>query len=292
LASTNAPEPAAAARPAGWSQRQWLAWAGLPALLAALAAVVLLAQGPAGPLFLQLNAASATALPAPVWSFLTLLGDTTIVFSILSPLLLWRPRALMACVAAVPAGGLASVALKRAFDLPRPAGVLDPVQFHVIGPVLTNHSFPSGHTITAFAVAGALLATLAPGLNTARERWAAAIVLTVAAAVGWSRIAVGAHWPLDVVGGALTGWMAGLSGAALVRRWGPQGGTPAQAMAGGRRPIYVLSALLAVLGSWLALSQPAYPQGVAAVWLAGLCSSLTVLWLARTAWLGRQGRRP
>jgi membrane-associated phospholipid phosphatase len=290
LASASAPETGAAPRRAAWSQRQWLAWAGLPALLAALAAGALLAQGPPGPLFLRLNAASS-ALPAPAWSFLTLLGDTTILFSILSPLLLWRPQALMACVAAVPAGGLASVVLKRWFDLPRPAGVLDPAQFHVIGPVLANHSFPSGHSITAFAAAGALLATLAPCLRSARERWAAAGVLTVAAAVGWSRVAVGAHWPLDVVGGAMTGWLAGLSGAALVRRWGPWAAATAEAPASGRGQIYALAALLAGLGSWLVLSQPAYPQGVAAVWLAGLCSGLTVLALARSAWLARPVRQ-
>ncbi len=292
MANAGSPEAGRAARLAPWSGRRWLAWAGVPALLAAAAAAGLWLQGPAGPLFLRLNTAAA-AVPAPVWSFLTLLGDTTILFSILSPMLLWRPQALMACVAAVPAGGLASVALKRLFDLPRPAGVLDPLQFHIIGPVLSNHSFPSGHSITAFAAASGLLATLVPGLHTGRQRAAAAGVLALAAAVGFSRVAVGAHWPLDVVGGALTGWLAGLSGAALVRRWGMGDGT---AGAGGaaqprQRSVQALAALLAGVGSWLVLSQPAYPQGIAAVWLAGLCSAFTVLALGRTAWLAHRARQ-
>jgi membrane-associated phospholipid phosphatase len=289
LAGGTVPDPGPPAGPAPWSRRQWLAWAGLPIVLAALAAAALLGQGPPAPLFLHINAASA-AVPAPVWSFLTLLGDTSILFAVLSPLLLWRPQALMACVAAVPAGGLASVLLKRLFEQPRPAGVLDPAQFQIIGPVLSHHSFPSGHSITAFAVAGALLATLSPGAGAQRRAWAAAGVLALAAAVGFSRIAVGAHWPLDVVGGALTGWLAGLSGAALVRRWGLGGGPGGGASARGRRSIWALAALLAGVGSWLLLSQPAYPQGVAAVWLAGACSAFTVLGLARTAWHERRPR--
>jgi membrane-associated phospholipid phosphatase len=287
LAGATAPETGPAARPARWSRRQWVAWAGVPALLAVLAAVALLMQGPPGPLFLRMNAASA-AVPAPVWSFLTLLGDTSILLAILSPLLLWRPHALMACVAAVPAGGLASVLLKRLFEQPRPAGVLDPTQFQIIGPVLSHHSFPSGHSITAFAVAAALLAAPAPGAGARRPAWAVASVLALAAAVGFSRIAVGAHWPLDVVGGAATGWLAGLSGAALVRRWGLGAGPGGGHSLHGRRSIYALAALLAGVGSWLVLSQPAYPQGVAAVWLAGACSGFTVLGLARAAWLGRR----
>jgi membrane-associated phospholipid phosphatase len=259
----------------------------LPVLLAALAAAALLMQGPPGPLFLRLNAASA-ALPAPVWSFLTLLGDTSILLAILSPLLLWRPQALMACVAAVPAGGLASVLLKRLFEQPRPAGVLDAAQFQIIGPILSHHSFPSGHSITAFAVAAALLAAPAPGGGARRPAWAVAGVLAMAAAVGFSRVAVGAHWPLDVVGGALTGWLAGLSGAALVRRSGLGAGTGGGPSLQARRSVYALAAVLAGVGSWLFLSQPAYPQGVAAVWLAGACSVFTVIGLARAAWLSRR----
>jgi membrane-associated phospholipid phosphatase len=266
-----------------------MVWAGVPTLLAAAAAGGLLLQGPPQALFLTLNRASA-GVPAAAWSFLTLLGDTSILFAILSPLLLWRPQALMACVAAIPAGGLASVLLKRLFDAPRPAALIDPAQFQIIGPVLSHHSFPSGHSITAFAAAGALLAMLAPRSQTAAHRGALAGVVALAGAVAFSRVAVGAHWPLDVVGGALTGWLAGLSGAAVVRRFspGPDGnGAPAVR---GRRLVLGLAGLLAGVGSWLALSQPDYPQGRAAVWLAGLCSAFTLGVLIRTRWRGRPSK--
>ena len=38
----------------------------------------------------------------------------------------------------------------------RPPAMLAPGTFHIIGPAFTSNSFPSGHTITAFAFAGAL----------------------------------------------------------------------------------------------------------------------------------------
>jgi membrane-associated phospholipid phosphatase len=57
-------------------------------------------------------------------------------------------------------------------------------------------AFPSGHASTAFACA-TVLAWASPALR------APAIVL--AAAIAWSRVYVGVHWPLDVLGGAALG---------------------------------------------------------------------------------------
>ena len=59
-------------------------------------------------------------------------------------------------------------------------------------------SFPSGHTVVAFALAAAIDAeTSGP--------WPAALGYGVAAAVGWSRLHAGRHWASDVAGGALIG---------------------------------------------------------------------------------------
>ncbi len=175
-----------------------------------------------GELFVTLNRALNT-LPAPVWSNLTLLGDASVLIPLLSPLLLWRPQAWAAVLAAVPVASILSVTVKHLAAVPRPAAVLDHHLFTVIGDTLTARtSFPSGHTLTVFTGTVAVLAVLTPR----QFSWRYSALLLggglLAVMVGLSRVAVGAHWPLDVLGGALCGLIAGLSGAAVTElypRW-------------------------------------------------------------------------
>ena len=70
-------------------------------------------------------------------------------------------------------------------------------------------SFPSGHTATSFACA-TVLAVLVPR--------AAPAFYVLALAIGYSRIYVGVHWPLDVVGGAVVGVATALLLLAIARR--------------------------------------------------------------------------
>jgi len=214
---------------AGWSRAQWLVWAGLPVAILVGMAIGWMASGRAmshsalwlahQQIFISLNQALNT-LAAPVWLCLTLLGDTSVALLLISPLMVMWPRAWFSVLLAVPLGGLYSVVLKNLAAVPRPAAVLDYTLFTIIGPVLTGHnSVPSGHSITAMAVAAAVLAALMPR----PRRWLHAVWMLGAVLLGLavclSRIAVGAHWPLDVAAGAAGGWLAGLWGAAIGRRW-------------------------------------------------------------------------
>ena len=45
------------------------------------------------------------------------------------------------------------------------------------------------------------------------------IVLALAVLVGISRVAVGAHWPADVLAGAFIGWASVLCAGSLCRAW-------------------------------------------------------------------------
>ncbi len=147
-----------------------------------------------------------------LWADLTVLGDTVFVFALLLPWWRRRPDIVYAAfLAAVPATLWVDV-LKPLIDSPRPAAVLGASAIHVIGPVLTARSFPSGHTTAIFTLAG----VVALSLTRSRWRWP---VLGLAALVGISRCAVGAHWPLDVLGGAFGGWLSAWAGVALARRW-------------------------------------------------------------------------
>jgi membrane-associated phospholipid phosphatase len=80
---------------------------------------------------------------------------------------------------------------------------------HQIGPSLRTHSFPSGHTATAFAGA-VVLAALVPRLRIA---WFA-----LACLIGYSRLYNGVHYPTDVAAGALLGASTALLLREAVRR--------------------------------------------------------------------------
>ena len=252
-----------------WSGRHWLGWLGWPLLVALLIWAISPAQQVA--LFTAINL-QARVLPDWFWSTLTLFGDTAVLLVGLSPLLLWRRQALVAAIAAIPAGGLMSVTAKRLADAPRPAAVLDIAQFHLIGPTLNLHSFPSGHTITAFAAASAVMAVILPGNKPIRMALLAAAIIVLAAAVGLSRVAVGAHWPADVLAGALFGWLAGLSGAWFTRRF--------PVLWRSQRLATGLAVLLFAIGVWVLLRRVDYPLGVAAVWLVSSSCAITMIALA------------
>ena len=109
---------------------------------------------------------------------------------------------LVAVALADAAGEGAADILKAAVGERRP---------HVYALVPAPHtgSFPSGHTTTSFACATVLSAFVpraAPGFY------------ALALAIGFSRIYVGVHWPLDVLGGAVLGVAVGFAVTALLRR--------------------------------------------------------------------------
>jgi len=196
----------------------WRRWA-LPVLMLALGAPSWLHWGEPA-LFVAINQA-CLVLPAPVWTGLSLLGNTWGVLAVTSPLLVLAPRLLWAWLCAVPFGVLFARLGKGLLDSPRPAAVVDNSLFRLVGEKLEVASMPSGHTLTAFAVASSLYFAL-----DARGRVRCAWLWLLAATVGLSRIAVGAHWPGDVAVGAGLGVLAGMLGNLLWRRLGPAYGQP------------------------------------------------------------------
>ena len=85
-------------------------------------------------------------------------------------------------------------------------GKPDPFNFHPFHGAEPYFSFPSAHSVTAFA--------LAFGVATIWPRWRIP-VFTYAVAIAASRLVMLAHHPSDVVGGAVVG----LVGALAVRYW-------------------------------------------------------------------------
>jgi undecaprenyl-diphosphatase len=109
-------------------------------------------------------------------------------------------------VLAVALADWSAIVLKAVSDRPRP-----PLRYpepKTLVPLPHDHSFPSGHSATSFAAATMLsfaFPRLAPPLY------------VLAAAVAFSRVYVGVHYPLDVIGGAALGALVAIALRLLVR---------------------------------------------------------------------------
>ena len=253
--------------------RRWNPWYwDVPlAAVAGMAAILLLQAN--RPLFLGFNRLGAF-MGDGFWAHVTLLGDTLVAMILLLPLVRRWPGLVWAGLLAGLLATLFVHGFKHPLNLPRPVSVLPREEFHIIGRAYFGPAFPSGHTATAFAFAGIILLRLSADWR----RRLAGPLLALAGLIGLSRIAVGAHWPLDVLGGAAGGWLAAVLGTFWAQRR-PWGDTPA-----GRRWLTLI--LVGCALSSLLHYKTGYPQTddwrriLAALCLCGVAAQL---WLERRA---------
>jgi undecaprenyl-diphosphatase len=79
--------------------------------------------------------------------------------------------------------------------------VAHPAASHLFVPASPDASFPSDHATAAFAIAVSIW------LRSRRIGW---LVLAIATILAVARVAVGVHYPSDVLGGAILGTAAAL----------------------------------------------------------------------------------
>lgn len=151
-------------------------------------------------------------LPDIFWAWLTFLGNGWGIFAICFPLLLLSPRLLVAGLFGSLLGGIVSVSMKSLLEMPRPAGALSLGDFYLVGEPLLYRAMPSGHTITAFAVASGIYFA-SDRLKRSSLWW----IFILAGFAGLSRNALGVHWLTDVLVGCAIGVWSGMIGAILAR---------------------------------------------------------------------------
>ncbi|RZK42519.1 MAG: phosphatase PAP2 family protein [Pedobacter sp.] len=135
---------------------------------------------------------------------LTNLGDglVSLLFILAFVIRKSRKKAITLLLAYASSSILAQVA-KWIFDLPRPRLFLDQLNVDypnfVDGVILyDHHSFPSGHTASAFALATVLVLIF-------KKKKISGICILLAIIVGYSRIYLAQHFLMDVLVGAILG---------------------------------------------------------------------------------------
>lgn len=118
-------------------------------------------------------------------------------------------QALMLSLVAVVVAWCAAHGIRAWFPMPRPGQLGLGVQWIEHG---VRAGFPSMHATGAFALAQGL----ALGLHRRHAPWQW-LAFGLAAAVAWSRVCLGVHFPVDVLAGALTGCASALFARALLR---------------------------------------------------------------------------
>lgn len=225
----------------------FLLWA---ALLVAALGIWLAEEGGYHAGFHTLNGCLGGLLPGWFWQGVTRLGDERLIFALALFAARHRPEVFWSLFVAGIIGICYSRGLKPLIDAARPPAVLPADSFILIGPGHKGHAFPSGHTLSAFLFFSVLAAYTRQLHN--KHRW-----LLLALLAGWSRVALGVHWPHDALAGAFGGMLAAWAGIWLATRW-RWGLKPA---------VFKKLLLLPILGAVLLLFQDGgYPESVWLTW--------------------------
>lgn len=242
-------------------------------------ALVLLAwielQGLDRPLFHFFNNLPEATGPA-FWANVTILGDGLVCAVLLLPWVRRHPERVWGGLLGAVFMFLVLRAFKGTLNLPRPLGVIPEEAVNVIGPGHRKSAFPSGHAATIFLYFGTWALS-------ERRRWLRPILVLPACLVGISRLAVGVHWPSDILAGAALGWTSAWVGLSLARRtpWGV-----------GRTAKLILAVLLLISAVVLLLVDHTGYPGV--LWFQRGIALLCLMWGATstaTMLMGHDGPR-
>lgn len=157
---------------------------------------------------------------------ITQFGDAFIFLLLISIFIIYGTKIWESAITGLLVSLIFSSILKKVFSVPRPAAVFDHDHFIIIGKTLKGlNSLPSGHAMTIFTILTVLLFAYLP------RKWGFKILqiclfLSVGIFLASSRVGVGAHYPFDVLIGSIIGYISGLTGIFINRKyniWGWMG---------------------------------------------------------------------
>ena len=180
------------------------------------------------------HAVAGDRLAVGVLTAVTSLGGRTILFwlvTVSTAIMLIRRQHQLAAYLVVT--GLGALALDPAIKAL--VGRLRPL---VPSPVATapGYSFPSGHVLDATVFYGVMLLVFLPIIPRRLRKLAIGLVIALVIAIGFSRVAIGVHYPSDVIGG----WLLGVAWLAITAHafghWRTEAGQPPRHLSEGLAP--------------------------------------------------------
>lgn len=146
------------------------------------------------------------------------LGDALVLFPFVFIFLFIKPKLWEAIIISSLFTLITSAVLKLIFAVPRPAAMINMETFTIMGrPNILHTSLPSGHAMTAFMVISILLYAFKPKKISSKIIWTT-LLITIGLIIGFSRVAVGAHYPLDVVVGCILGYIMAIFGIKITTK--------------------------------------------------------------------------
>jgi undecaprenyl-diphosphatase len=180
------------------------------------------------------QAVAGQRVPVAVLTAITNLGGRAVLFwliTVSAATMLIRRNTQLAVFLVVT--GLGALALDPVIKL-----LVGRIRPMVPTPVATapGYSFPSGHTLNATVFYGVMLLVFLPIIPPRLRKLAIGLVIALVLAVGLSRVALGVHYPSDVVGGWLLGvaWL-GITAHAF-GHWRAEAGRGARRLSEGLAP--------------------------------------------------------
>tara|TARA_B110000503_G_scaffold143529_1_gene245584 strand:+ start:2282 stop:3106 length:825 start_codon:yes stop_codon:yes gene_type:complete len=150
---------------------------------------------------------------------LTQLGDASVLLSFLIIFVIYAPKIWESLISALVTSALLTYLLKGLFGIPRPAQILTNNNFIIIGKKLVGFSsLPSGHSCTVLTIFTVVLFAFMPKKTNYKIIWVF-IILSFGILIAFSRVGVGAHFPLDVIFGSIQGFTSGLIGIYITQNF-------------------------------------------------------------------------